>query len=55
MDEPVRVYHGIEEEKTLCEFVLVWFSGRMFVVLAHVYKKDNADAGFELMDPLCPP
>ena len=52
--EPARVDHGIEEEKTLCDFVLVWFSGRIFVVLADVHEKYNADATFELMDPLFP-
>lgn len=52
--EPARVDHRIEEEKTLCDFVLVWFSRRMFVVLADVYEKYNAGAAFELMDPLFP-
>lgn len=50
----MRVDHGIEEEKALHHFVLAWFFGEMFVVLAEVYEKYNADAAFELMDPLFP-
>lgn len=52
--KPVRVDDRIEEEKALHHFVLIWFFGEMFVVLAEVNEKCNADAAFELMDPLFP-